>query len=229
MRKTEEILSLKLGAVFSFDSETLLEENKIFPNDLLSILNLINPSIQFTMEYSEDAIPFLDVFIKRNNGKIWMDIYYKPTDAHRCLSFPSNHPNHCKKNIPFTLARRICTIVENTEAKMKHLENHKINLSKYQYSKELSEFGINKALSILLQELQALKTISNDNSLPFITTYNPNNPNSYEIIDKSVECLKRNKVDGFENLRVIKSKRQAPNLKKSPTKAEFSQKKVGVF
>ena len=95
------------------------------------------------MVYSIDAIPFLDILIKRNNDKIWMDIYYKSTDTHRCLSFSSNHPNHCKKNIPFTLARRICTIFENTEAKMKHLES----------------------FSIPLQELRTSKTISNDNSL----------------------------------------------------------------
>ena len=92
--------------------------------------------------------------------------------------------NYCKKNMPFTLTRRICTIVENTEAKMKHLENLKINLSKYQYPKQLTEFGINKALSIPLQELCTPKTISNDNSLPFITTYNPINPNVYEMIEK---------------------------------------------
>ena len=49
-------------------------------------------------------------------------------------------------NVHITLARRICTIVENTEAKMKYLENLKMNLSKYQYSKQLTEFGINKAL-----------------------------------------------------------------------------------
>ena len=49
------------------------------------------------------------------------------------------------------------------------------------------------------------------------------------MIDKSVECLKRNKVDGFENLKVIKSKRQAPNLKRILTKAEFSQKQGGVY
>ena len=181
------------------------------------------------MEYSKDAIPFLDILIKRNNDNIWMDIYYKPNDTHRCLPFSSNHPNYCKKNIPFTLARRICTIVENTEAKMKHLQNLKINLSNYQYPKQLTEFGINKALSIPLQELRTPKTISNENSLPFITTYNPNNPNVYEMIDKSVECLKRNKVDDSENLRVIKSKRQAPNLKKILTKAEFSQIQIGVF
>ena len=67
------------------------------------------------------------------------------------------------------------------------------------------------------------KTISNDNSLPFITTYNPNNPNLHEMIDKSVECFKQNKV------RVIKRKRQVPNLKRILTKAEFSQKQVGVY
>ena len=65
-----------------------------------------------------------------------------------------------------------------------------MNLSKYQYPKQLTEFGISKVLSIRLQELRKPKTVSNDNSLPFIPTYNPNNPNVYEMIDKSVECLK---------------------------------------
>ena len=81
---------------------------------------------------------------------------------------------------------------------MKHLENFKINLSKYQYPKQLTEFGVNKALNIPLQELHTPKTIPNDNILPFITTYNPNNPNVYEMIDKSVECLKRSKVGGLK-------------------------------
>ena len=46
---------------------------------------------------------------------------------------------------------------------------------------------------------------------------------------KISKYLKRNKVDGFENRRVIKSKRQAPNYKKILTNAEFFQKQVGVF
>ena len=77
-------------------------------------------------------------------------------------------------------------------------------------------------MGIPLLELHTPKTIWNDNSLPFIITFNPNNSNVYEMIDKSVEYLKRNKVDDFE-------KQQAPNLKKILTKAEFSQKQVGVF
>ena len=120
-------------------------------------LNSINPSIQFTMGYNENAIPFLDILIKRNNYNIWMNNYYKPTDTHGCLSFSSNHPKHWKKNIPFTLARSICIIVENTDAKMKHLEHFEMNLSKYQYPKQSAEFCINKALSISLQELRTPK------------------------------------------------------------------------
>ena len=80
---------------FLDDCETLLEKNKINLNDLLNILNSINSSIQFTMEYNKDAIPFLDILIKRSNDKIWMDIYYKPTGTHRCLPFSSNRPKHC--------------------------------------------------------------------------------------------------------------------------------------
>ena len=45
---------------FLNDCETLLEENKINPNDILSILNSINQSIQLTTEYTKDAIPFLE-------------------------------------------------------------------------------------------------------------------------------------------------------------------------
>ena len=170
---------------FLDDCQTLLEENKIDPNEILNILNSINPSIQFTMEYSKEEIPFLDILIKRNDEKIWMDIYYKPTDTHRCLPFSSNHPNHCKKNIPFTLACRICTIVENNKTKIKHLESLKMNLTKYQYPKQLIERGINKALSIPLEELRSPKTISTEKSIPFITTFNPNNPNFNDMIEKA--------------------------------------------
>ena len=102
---------------FLDDCEIPLDKTKIEPEKLLKVLNSINPAIQFTMETSDSQIPFLDILIKRSDNKIWMDIYFKPTDTHRCLPFSSNHPSHCKRNIPFTLARRICTIVENERQK----------------------------------------------------------------------------------------------------------------
>ena len=50
-----------------------------------------------------------------------------------------------------------------------------MNLSKFQYLKQVIEYAIKKGLSIPLQELRTSKTISNDKSLPFITKYDPNN------------------------------------------------------
>ena len=77
-----------------------------------------------------------------------MDIYFKPTDTHRCLQFLSSHPNYCKKDIPVTLAWRICTIVENKQHKLKHLSKLKEILKKYDYPVNIIANGIKKALEI---------------------------------------------------------------------------------
>ena len=106
------------------------------------------------MEYSKDQIPFVDILIKRNENGIWMDFYHKPTNTQRCLPFTSSHPNHCKRNIPFCLARRICTIAENNTEKLKNLENLKSNLSKYHYQISLIKQGFQKALSIPKKDLK---------------------------------------------------------------------------
>ena len=95
------------------DCYTALRSNQISPEKLLLTLNSINPSVQFTIEYSIDQIPFLDILIKRNENGNWMELYHKPTDTQRCLPLTSSHPNHFKRNIPFCLAQRICTIAED--------------------------------------------------------------------------------------------------------------------
>ena len=80
------------------------------------------------METSNKELPFLDILIERNNDKTWMDIYFKSTDTRRCLPFSSIHPNRCKKNIPFTLARKIFIIVENQQQELRHLSELKQTL-----------------------------------------------------------------------------------------------------
>ena len=139
----------------------------------------------------------------------------------------SSHPNHCKQNIPFCLARRICTFAENNAEKLKNLENLKTNLSKYHYPDSLK--GFQKALSIPQKDLPKPKKPSNENILPFITTFNSNNPNIYSTIKSSINCFKNNIVSGFNNIKLIQSKRQSPNLKKLLTKAEFGEVSSGSF
>ena len=85
-----------------------LRKGQISSEDLLFTLNSINPLIQITMEYSKDQMPVLDILTETNENNIWMDLYYKPMDILRYLTFTFSHPNHFKQNIP-----RLCTNVEN--------------------------------------------------------------------------------------------------------------------
>ena len=61
--------------------------NSTVPVDKLwEELNSIHPKIQFTMECSETQLPFLDVLVKLNDGRISTDIYFKPTDTRLYLN-----------------------------------------------------------------------------------------------------------------------------------------------
>ena len=53
---------------FLDDCYTVLRSSQISPEELLLTLNSINPSIQFTVEYSKTQIPFLDILIKTPKG-----------------------------------------------------------------------------------------------------------------------------------------------------------------
>ena len=91
---------------FLVDCQTPLDKNKVKPEELFETSNSVKESIQFTTEFSDKEIPFLDILIKRNNSGIWMDLYHKPTDTKRCLPYLIIHPKHCLKNIPFVHSNR---------------------------------------------------------------------------------------------------------------------------
>ena len=65
--------------------------------------------------------------------------------------------------------------------------------------------------------------------MPFITAFNPNNPNIYGTIKSSVNCLKDNNVSDFHNIKLIQIKRQSLNLKKPVAKAQFGEILSGTF
>ena len=85
-----------------------------------------------------------------------------------------------------------------------------------------------ETLKIPQNELRKPKEKQSDEVLPFISSFNPNNPSAFNAIKNSVEVLKRNNIPGFESIKLINSKRQQPNLRKLLTKMEFSNEEVGV-
>ena len=135
--------------------------------------NQINNNIQFTMERSQTRLPFLDIMINKSNTKNWMDIYNKTNRPKRHVPFTSNHLRHCLTNTPFSLARRICTIVENENVKEKRFKELKRTLLEQKYPKSLIEASILRAKEIPLEILRQPKTAKNEEIIPFTFTYNP--------------------------------------------------------
>ena len=122
-----------------------------------SLLNGLNNNIQFTIEYSGEKLPFLDILIKKVNNRIETDVYYKNTDSKQYLLFSSCHPKHTKTNIPFNLSKRICTIVSDKNTRDLRLHELKQFLINRQYPPSLIDDGIKRAKTINTQTLRQIK------------------------------------------------------------------------
>ena len=68
---------------FLNNCESLFSEDKTKATWQLKILNSFHPAINFTIEVSENTLLFLDIMIRKDGNKIWMDVYSKPTDSKR--------------------------------------------------------------------------------------------------------------------------------------------------
>ena len=81
-------------------------------DEFVAYLNRCHKSIKFTAEVSEMSVPFLDLNIHLDGGRIWTDLYCKPTDSHNYLHFDSAHPEHNKLSLPYSQylrLKRICS------------------------------------------------------------------------------------------------------------------------
>ena len=91
-------------------------------NEWIEYLNNCHPTIKFTVEHLTEVLSFLDVNIHINQdmGRIWTDLYSKPTDSHNYLHYQSTHPAHCKKGLPFSQFLRVRHICSWEEDFCKH-------------------------------------------------------------------------------------------------------------
>lgn len=194
-------------------------------DDFHKILNSLNTNINFTLETNALELPFLDILVKRLDGKIVTDIFYKPTDSKQYLEYFSCHPRHIKNNVPYNLARRICSIVVDIQLRNERLSELETSLMKRNYPREVIMTGINKAKSLDIKTLRTPKEASSQDTLVFIETYNPNVESCFSAVNTSLPILQTsNKMQGvLQNTRIIGAKRQAPNLKKMLTRAKLPQ------
>ena len=72
--------------------------------------------------------PFLDILMKKENGQQY-------------LHFKSHYLKNHIKSIPYTLERRICTIVTNKNIQKTHLEELRVSLHQSGYLTTLIDKG----------------------------------------------------------------------------------------
>ena len=117
-------------------------------------------------------------------------------------------------------------IVSDENILVRRLEELKNYLLKQMYPPALIDDSIRKIKALNRPDLLKTKeTIQDSNLIPYVTTFNPHNPEVYPDIEKNKSLLlKEEKMKTiFSSKSFLKSKRQSPNLKKILTKAKFSK------
>ena len=186
-------------------------------NQLHNLLADLDPHIKFTIETSDVSLPFLDVLLTKQNGKLITDVYHKPTDTFNYLPFDSAHPRNTKINIPFNLARRIKMIVNDANLRELRYQELETQLTSKNYPKQLVKSQINKvetsSQDLLLGNNQSDKETTNN--ITMVYTYNQNNPDIRRIIQSSLEYLKSSTrmTNILNETKIIYAKRQPKNLK----------------
>ena len=137
---------------------------------------------------------FLDIMINKSGTKIWVDNYNKTTGPKRYVPFTLNNPQHCLMNIEFSLARRICNIVENENVKEKRFKELERTLLEQKYPKSRTESSILRAKEIPLEILRQPRIAKNDEILRFTFTCNSNNSNVFPIIKQSLDNFQYSKA-----------------------------------
>ena len=100
-------------------------------------------------------------------------------------------------------------------------------LKTQKYPKMVVGKGIEKALAISQEQLRSEKPKKKDDILPFISTYNPNNPKVLPKVREIYRNLQTSKTFGkiFAKHKLIDSERQRSNLKKLLCSSNFSSNK----
>ena len=196
-------------------------------SDFINILNNLDDNLEFTHEVNPEKIAFLNVLVYKEKGKIQTDMYYKPTDSHDYLPFESYHPRHVKDNIPYTLARMICSIVSDPIRREYRLQE----LTGWLKRSDYPDNPINRAYNSLKgMDPKVLRTITPKvakEQLIFVQSNNPNNP---QVFPKMITCINYLQTDPkydklLKGVEIIKSEKQTQNFEKIFKRSYFGTEK----
>ena len=191
--------------------------------DFLDFINSAHPTINFTSEYSDKSINFLDVQVSiSENGDVTTDLYTKPTDTHQYLHIDSCHPNHTKRAIPYSQALRILRICSDLDTAKMRCEELTDNLSRRGYGRKTVRQQVERAIDNYTNPPPPREYTGR--RMFFTTDYHPSLPTIKGILTRFLPVL-----HGSEKMRKVlpappsMSFRQPGNLKKNLCRAKLRQ------
>ena len=120
----------------------------------------------------------------------------------------------CKRN-PHNLFEIVKTGHKETASSLSQR-----NFAVKQYPAEIIDYSVNKAPTQTMEELRRVrKQATENNILRLVTTYNPNNPQVFQLVRKTLPMLNQDSSlkSSMRKTKVIHSQRQLRNLKRMLT------------
>ena len=199
------------------DDGIIFWDTRLCDFDLVfNLMNSVDPSINFTMEYSDSQLKFLDVLVYKTDVGFETVVQTKDTDSDTFLNYKSSHPRHCRDNIPFSMARRVKALTDDEDKLKEQMAALSLKLINAGYPEGLVHSAIQNAMALSSDDLQKhQKNDAEDDSLmTFVHTYDPAHPavlweikNRISRLFTSTEC-----APIFGDTKIINSRREPKNL-----------------
>ena len=169
------------------DDGFLLRPAMLNFGNFMVCLNNLGPAINYTYEKGKVArietvnlveiLNFSNVNVILNSkNKISTDVYYKDTNTHGYLPYDSAHPESCKKNVPYNLAKRTFVFVADPE---------KVVLRIWLKNNKYPDHIISNAFYNAKLQSLAPKPKNNFNKITFVTSFHGDTDN--KIIIKNIK------------------------------------------
>ena len=168
----------------------------------------VKPVTEFTQ--------FLDIQFKFYNGILTTDIFRKPTDANRYLSFSSFHPKHTFKSVVFSQGMRYRRVINNNSVLQERLNELKTFFVGSGYPQTMVESILDPIPAKPRQLVQVHESTESPKQFitPWVVTYGPAYDETKTAAVEVNDLLSRSDTWKNTSTRVIQVvPRRARNLK----------------
>ena len=184
--------------------------------EVFNIMNVMDPSIKFTMERDDKQLKYLDVIVYKTHTGFETVVNGKDTDSGTYLPFKSAHPRKCKINIPFNMARRVRALTDSNVLAFEKMEELSSMLIAGGYPIGTIHSAVQAAMALSVSDIRNHQKddVQDDKVIAFVHTYDPVYPGLLWEIRKIISRLFTSTQckPVFGNIRIIDSRREPLSL-----------------